>query len=181
MTAAEGGAAAGGAAEITGLVDAPWLTATAVGVAERILASHQLAYGAPLLAGLPVDASPSQRVQALFISPFCVLAHDGADPDVDPGPRLIYANRAALMLWQRRWAAMVGLPSQVTAEPHERSRRRQALRSAQTATALSGYSGVRVDSQGRRFQIRAARLWTLWDAAGQPFGQAARFSDWHWL
>jgi hypothetical protein len=163
------------------LAAAPWLTATAVSTAEQILSSHQLAYGTRLLAGLPVDASPGQRAQALFASPFCVLAHDGADPDGDPGPRLIYANRAALILWRRRWAEMVGMPSQLTAEPQERALRRQALRSARAATAIAGYSGVRIDSQGRRFQIRAAQLWTLQAPSGQPCGQAARFSDWHWL
>ena len=76
---------------------------------------------------------------------------------------------------------MVGLPSQITAEPRERSSRRQALRQAQAAEAISGYGGVRIDSQGRRFRIEGARLWTLRDANGSPRGQAARFSAWYWL
>ncbi|WP_369801601.1 MEKHLA domain-containing protein [Cyanobium sp. NIES-981] len=160
---------------------AAWFSPAALQAALRILQSHQRAFGRPLLGGLRADASPEQQAEALFSSAAPVLAHDGADPGADPGPRLIYANRAALVLWKRRWAEMVGLPSQLTAEPHERGRRHQALRSARAATALEGYSGVRIDSQGRRFQIRGARLWTLWDAAGQPCGQAARFSDWHWL
>jgi hypothetical protein len=110
-----------------------------------------------------------------------VLAHDRADPAGDPGPRLIYANRAALRLWQRPWPAMVGIPSRLTAEPAEQASRSQALVTAQARDALEGYSGIRIDSRGRRFQIEAARLWTLRDGAGQPCGQAARFSAWHWL
>ncbi len=98
----------------------------------------------------------------------------------DPGPRLIYANRAALRLWQRPWEAMVGMPSKLTAEPAERASRRQALITAQALDAIEGYRGIRIDSRGRRFQIEGARLWTLRDAAGQPCGQAARFSRW-WL
>jgi hypothetical protein len=47
--------------------------------------------------------------------------------------------------------------------------------------AIEGYSGVRISRSGRRFQIRNARLWTLWDTDGQPCGQAAAFSDWWWL
>ncbi|EDY37233.1 MEKHLA domain superfamily [Cyanobium sp. PCC 7001] len=158
-----------------------WYSPPALEAAAGILQSHLRAYGRPLLAGLSGDATPLQGAQALFGYPAPVLAHDGVDPGGDPGPRLIYANRAALTLWQRRWGEMVGLPSQLTAEPHERRSRRRALHSARTAVAITGYSGVRIDSQGRRFRIRGARLWTLWDAAGQPCGQAARFSDWHWL
>jgi hypothetical protein len=160
---------------------APWFRPPALEAAGRILRSHRRAFGRPLLGGLRGDATALQGAQALFAYPAPVLAHDGVDPGGDPGPRLIYANRAALTLWRRRWGQMVGLPSQLTAEPHERPSRRQALRSARTAVAITGYSGVRIDSQGRRFRIQGARLWTLWDAEGQPCGQAARFSDWHWL
>ena len=51
---------------------------------------------------------------------------------------------------------------------------------AQAKEAIAGYSGIRIDSRGRRFAIEAARLWTLRDSSGQPCGQAARFSSW-WL
>lgn len=110
-----------------------------------------------------------------------VLAHDGAPLDQDEGPRLIYANRAALRLWRRDWAAMVGLPSSLTAEPAERASRQQALACAQQQQAIANYSGIRIDSQGRRFAITGARIWTLRDTHGQPCGQAAAFGDWHWL
>jgi hypothetical protein len=76
---------------------------------------------------------------------------------------------------------MVGMPSKLTAEPAERASRRQALITAQAQDAIEGYRGIRVDSRGRRFQIEGARLWTLRDEAGQPCGQAARFSHWWWL
>jgi len=157
-----------------------WLAPDALALAGLLLSSHQQAFAAPLLAGLAADASPRLAAQELFAAEVVVLAHDGADPAADPGPRLIYANRAALRLWQRSWAAMVGMPSRLTAEPAERASRRQALVAAQAQHALSGYSGIRIDSTGRRFQIEGARLWTLRDEAGQPCGQAACFSRW-WL
>jgi hypothetical protein len=47
--------------------------------------------------------------------------------------------------------------------------------------AIGGYQGIRIDSQGRRFMIRNARLWTLKTPTGEPCGQAAAFSDWWWL
>ena len=169
-----------GAQEL-GLDSAPWLSPQAQTLAGMLLSSYRRAFGAPLLAGLPPDASPRLGAQELFAAAVVVLAHDGADPSGDPGPRLIYANGAALRLWQRPWSAMVGLPSRLTAEPAERASRSQALVAAQAQDALEGYRGIRIDSTGRRFQIEAARLWTLRDASGHPCGQAARFSSWHWL
>ena len=105
-----------------------------------------------------------------------VLAHDGGDD-----PRLIYANRSALALWRRRWGEMVGLPSRLTAEPEHRAERTRSLARARAQEALRGYGGIRVDRQGRRFRIEAARLWTLRDGEGLASGQAASFASWWWL
>jgi hypothetical protein len=160
---------------------APWLTPAAQARAVCLLTSYRRAFGSPLIAGLAADAPPQGLAQELFASDAVVLAHDGADPNGDPGPRLIYANRAALRLWQRPWAAMVGMPSKLTAEPAERASRRQALITAQAQDAIEGYRGIRIDSRGRRFQIEGARLWTLRDGTGLACGQAARFSHWWWL
>jgi len=164
---------------------AGWLTPATQELVARLLTSHRQAYGTGLLAGLPADASPLQWSQALFAARTVVLAHDGADPGTDPGPRLTYANRAALQLWRRPWAELVGMPSRLTAEPQQRAERARALASLQQQHAITDYSGIRIDSQGRRFQIRGARVWTLWSTTAegrrQPCGQAAAFSDWWWL
>jgi hypothetical protein len=159
----------------------PWLEAPGLAVAGRILESYRQAYGIPLLAGLAADAWVVQRAQALFAAPVVVLAHDGQDPGTDPGPRLTYANRAALRLWRRRWREMVGLPSRLTAPVAERAARRQALLQACAGGAITGYGGIRIDSQGRRFHIRNARVWLLHDEEGRACGQAACFGDWWWL
>jgi hypothetical protein len=160
---------------------APWLSAAAIGIAQQILHSHRAAFGTPLIAPLPADASSEQWAQALFAAERVVLAHDGADPAEDPGPRLIYANRAALRLWRRPWSELVGMPSRLTAEPAARQERSQALVRAQSQQAITGYCGVRIDSQGRRFRIEGARVFSLRDGAGEPCGQAACFSRWHWI
>jgi hypothetical protein len=160
---------------------AAWLTAAAITSACRILDSHQRVFERPLIAEPAGGLVPLQRAQALFSSERLVLAHDAADPAADPGPRLIYANRAALRLWRRPWDAMVGMPSRLTAEPGERAERAQALGRAQRLTAIGDYAGIRMDSRGRRFRIEGARLWTLLDERGRPLGQAASFARWWWL
>ena len=160
---------------------APWLMAAAITTANRILESHQQAFGKPLIAPLPADASAEQWAQALFAAERVVLAHDGADPAGDPGPLLIYANRAALRLWRRPWAEMVGMPSRLTAEPAARQERARALLQARSEQAIANYSGIRIDSQGRRFRIEGAKVFSLRNAAGEPCGQAACFARWHWM
>ena len=156
---------------------APWLTPAVQAVVARILTSHRHAYGPPLLVGLAADATPLQWAQALFCAEVVVLAHDDADPAADPGPRLIYANRAALSLWRRPWSRLVGMPSRLTAEAGERAGRARDLAGVRRQRAISNYGGVRIDSQGRRFRIAGARVWTL----PAPGGQAAAFNAWWWL
>lgn len=166
------------------MCQAPWLTPETITLTECIAASHRQAYGNALLAapsGSILGNHPRLLAQELFAVETVVLAHDGAALDKGEGPRLTYANRAALRLWRRNWAEMVGMPSSRTAEPAERTSRQQALSTVQAQLAIANYSGIRIDSQGRRFEITGARIWTLRDASGQPCGQAAAFSDWHWL
>lgn len=153
----------------------PWLGPRGLEVAERILRGHRQIWGTPLLA-LPAAAPPRLRAQELFGASRVVLAHDGGED-----PRLIYANRAALLLWRRSWSAMVGMPSRLTAAPQERPARSGALAEALRRGGIRGYGGIRIDSHGRRFRIEGARLWTLPDERGMACGQAACFASWWWL
>lgn len=153
----------------------PWLRPSVLERLEALERGHRLAFGLPLLAG---DASQplELRAQEIFAAAEVVLAHDGG-----ADPRLIYANRAALRLWRRSWAEQVGMPSRLTAEPEQRPARSQALDQARLSGGIRGYAGIRIDSQGRRFQIRGARIWSLIAADGSACGQAAAFENWWWL
>lgn len=153
----------------------PWLREGGLRMAATILAGHQRLFGRVLLAGSHTW-SARQAAQELFGATPVVLAHDGGHD-----PRLIYANAAALRLWDRPWASMVGMPSRLTAEPLERPARQLALDLARRQEAIANYAGVRVNRQGRRFRIEGARLWTLQEGSGQPLGQAACFESWWWL
>lgn len=158
------------------MADAPWLTPERLGLTALLLESHRRAFGRPLLAGHGPGRSRRLAAQELFAGAEVVLAHGGGRD-----PQLIYANGAALRLWRRPWGAMVGMPSRLTAEPQERNARQRLLESALQLEAIRGYTGVRIDSHGRRFMIDNARLWTLWDEEGRGCGQAAAFSRWWWI
>lgn len=158
------------------MAEAPWLTAERLGLTALLLDSHRRAFGRPLVAADRPGRSRRLAAQELFAGGEVVLAHGGGRD-----PRLIYASAAALRLWRRPWGEMVGMPSRLTAEPAERGARQQVLESARRLEAMCGYTGVRIDSRGRRFLIRNARLWTLWDREGRGCGQAAAFSSWWWI
>ena len=154
--------------------EAAWLEAARIDLAIGLLQSHRSQFGWPLIACR--SAEPRQLAQELFTASTVVLAHDGG-----ADPRLIYANAAALRLWRRPWSAMVGMPSRLTAEPGQRQARAQMLNDALRQQAIRGYTGIRVDSGGRRFQIEGARLWSLPASHGDGRGQAAAFARWWWL
>ena len=155
---------------------APWLSSDNLRWATVIQTSHERAFGTRLFTGSSTAVDSRAHSQELFALAAPVLAHHASND-----PLLIYANAAALKLWRRCWSDMVGMPSRLTAPEQERTERAQALSKAQRVDAFQGYRGIRIDSQGRRFVIHNARIWTLWNEHGEACGQAASFSDWWWL
>lgn len=153
----------------------PWLSAASQTWVTQLLRSHLEAFGRPLWAGLEAGRDPRQAAQELFAAASVVLAHDGT-----ADPRFVYANRAALILWRRTWPEMVGLPSRLSAAPDAREERAVALQRAHQG-AIANYAGERIDSQGRRFRLEGARLWTLVSDNRTACGQAATFARWWWL
>lgn len=82
----------------------------------------------------------------------------------------IYANAAALTAFELRLADAPGFATSRTAEPADRGDRRAALARADEAGLLRGYSGIRVSTAGRRFEIHDGRIWTVLDDAGRRVG-----------
>ena len=101
-----------------------------------------------------------------------VLSHDAG---VDP--RFVYANSAAASLWRMSIEDMIGMPSRLSAPADARDDRARMLSDASRDGVLYGYSGERVASDGMRFQIMDATLWTVDGYPGGP-GQAVVFSRW---
>lgn len=110
------------------------------------------------------------RARALFDAPFAVLAHD-----TRPDPLCVYANAAALAAFELPLADAPAFATSRTVAPTAREERRAALERAAAAGLLRGYSGVRVSTTGRRFEIRDGRIWTVLDDDGRRVGQAAAF------
>ena len=104
-----------------------------------------------------------------------VLSHDGGR-----SPVFVYANQAASDLWRMPIEDLVGMRSELSAPPEQRSARSTMLSDAAETGVLTGYCGERVARDGTRFMIEDATLWTVDDYASGP-GQAVVFRTWHYL
>lgn len=103
-------------------------------------------------------------------SPFAVLAHDTA-----ADPLFVYANRAAQRCFGYSWDEFIGMPSRLSALAPEQVERAQLLETVARDRFVTGYAGLRIARDGRRFRIADGVIWQLIDADGVDHGQAATF------
>lgn len=122
------------------------------------------------------DLPDPDLVKQVFHAPF-VLCSAGTEAD----PVLNYGNAQALKLWEMDWETLTRTPGRHTAEAPEREAREQFLRTVKRQGFIDNYSGIRISSTGRRFEIKNATVWNLLDAQGRYAGQAATFSSWQFI
>lgn len=135
--------------------------------------SFQKLIGSPLLN--PADDTHS-LAECLFYGSFALLSHNTA-----ADPLFNYANAKALELFEFNWQELINLPSRLSAEPINQTERDKLLAQVTAKGFITDYQGVRISKTGKRFLIRNAIVWNLTDATGTYQGQAACFSDWHFL
>lgn len=123
------------------------------------------------LVGRPLIPEPDYGPDWLYVqAPFAVLAHD-----TSADPRFVYANRAAQRAFGYDWQEVVGMPSRLSAEAPERAERQRLLDAVARDGFVSGYAGIRVAKDGRRFLVTEGIVWQLIDECGTVRGQAATF------
>jgi MEKHLA domain len=125
---------------------------------------------------LPIEGTPEEIAEALFIAPFVVVSHG-----IEPDPILNYGNQKALDLWEMDWHQFTQTPSRQTAEPIAQTERSRLLQLAKDQGFIPNYEGIRISSTGKRFWIRDVIVWEVLDEAGFRVGQAAMFDHWEFL
>jgi hypothetical protein len=125
---------------------------------------------------IPDSKTHEQFARQLFHAPFALVSHDTA---VDPV--FNYANLKALELFESTWENFTRLPSRLSAEPIHRADRDRLLAEVSKHGYINRYEGVRVSSSGRRFLIKNAKVWNLFDKKMHYIGQAACFDEWEYL
>ena len=125
---------------------------------------------------IPDIQSDAQFARALFYAPFAVVSHDTASD-----PVFNYANLKALELFALSWEDFICLPSRLSAEPVNQAERERLLAEVTEKGYIDHYQGVRISSTGKRFLIKNAVVWNLFDKNQCYKGQAARFDQWTFL
>ena len=117
-----------------------------------------------------------EAAERLFKAPFVCASHDAEDV-------FNYGNQAALSLWGLPWDEFVGMPSTKSAQDDDgiQSERRELLDKAAESGVIRDYSGVRQASDGRKFKVDGAIVWTITNKDGEKTGQAVRFDSFTWL
>ena len=125
---------------------------------------------------IPDIQSDAQFARQLFHAPFAVVSHDTASD-----PVFNYANLKALELFALSWQDFICLPSRLSAEPVNQAERDRLLAEVTEKGYIDHYQGVRISSTGKRFLIKNAVVWNLFDKNQCYKGQAARFDQWTFL
>lgn len=146
----------------------PWQQETVIRHSQRLMQSFHDWTGRCLL---DASGSPEEIAKALFEALF-VLASHGIQSD----PIINYGNRKALQLWELSWEEFTQMPSRKTAQEVVQEERGRLL--AETVKkGFSHFSGVRITSTGKRFQIQDGILWNVIGEENQRLGQAAVCSE----
>lgn len=138
--------------------------------ASLLIASFHRWTGSHLVPPGPPDRA---RYRDLYHADFGLVSHN-----TDPDPLFNYANVKAQELFESSWHQFIGLPSRLSAEPARQADRERLMMAVSRDGFVSGYSGVRVSSSGRRFLIEDTIIWNLIDEQGIYRGQAAVFYSW---
>lgn len=139
---------------------------------ELLVDSYQDLLNRPLI---QIDTSLNLG-QQLWEADFALLSHN-ADAD----PLFNYGNRMALQAFELSWQELIGMPSRFSAEPVHRQEREQLLAKVERQGFIDDYCGVRIAKSGKRFLIRQAVVWNVYDKQQNYYGQAACFKDWSLL
>jgi hypothetical protein len=65
-----------------------------------------------------MEVGLDQLAEAMYKAPFALLAHDSFVEGVED-PLFVYANKAALQLFEADWDTLIGMPSRLSAEQQE--------------------------------------------------------------
>jgi MEKHLA domain len=152
---------------MTSVIKFPWQQEAIILQSQYLISSFQHWTGNSLL---DANASPLETAQVLFEAPFVLVSH-GTESD----PIFNYGNRKALELWELSWEEFTRMPSRRSAEELVQEERDRLLTEAATK-GFSYFSGVRISSTGKRFEIQDGILWNLLDEQNKLSGQAAVYS-----
>lgn len=150
----------------------PWQQEKIVRHSQLMMSSYERWTGRTLL---DFTGSDTDIAQALFEAEFVLVSHG-----IEANPIYNYGNRKALQLWELSWSDFTSKPSRQFVQDMLQEERNKLL--AETIKGgFNHYSGVRISSSGKYFNIENGILWNLLNAENQYCGQAAMFSNYKFI
>ena len=107
---------------------------------------------------------------------FVLVSHN-----TEKDPILNYGNAFALNLWEMDWNSFITTPSRKTAEEDKREKRKEMLEIVTQQGYYDNYEGIRISSLGKRFLIKDAIIWCVFNENGKKIGHAAFFDKIEYL
>lgn len=138
-----------------------------------IKTNYRLLIGKELI---PEAGSDEEFARLLFYAPIAVLSHDATKD-----PIFNYANLTALSLFELSWQELSCLPSRQSAEAVKQIDREKVLTEVREKGYIDHYQGIRIAKTGKRFLIKDAVIWNLFDTNNCFQGQAACFGEWEYV
>ncbi len=122
------------------------------------------------------SSSEGGFAKRLFEADFAMVTHNTKSE-----PIFTYGNQKALELFEFDWQDFTCLPSKYSAEPVNQAERERLLAVVTKNGYIDHYEGIRLSKTGKRFVIKNAIVWNLIDQHQVYQGQAACFTQWHYL
>ncbi len=126
----------------------------------------------------PLIENHNNLIDELYDASFVFASHRYFDDDE---PRFVFGNAKALELWELDWDNFIGMPSRLTAEAIHQDERECLLQEVNSKGHIKNYSGIRISSTGKRFQINNAIVWNVLNSSEEVIGQAVKFNEYQYL
>lgn len=153
----------------------PYLSANVVMQNLLLVESYFRKTGRPLF---DQEVEIQNVAQLLWEAPFALMSHDASED-----PKVTYANRAGLALFEAEWDEMIGVKSKNTAREegavNHREERAAMLKEALANGYVDSYTGVRQTIKGdKEFRILDATIFSIESPGGDAVGQGAVLRLW---
>jgi hypothetical protein len=152
----------------------PYLSAPVIMQNLLLIESYFRKTGRPLF---DQEVEIQDVAQLLWEAPFALLSHDASED-----PKVTYANKVGLELFEAEWDEMIGIESKNTAREegdiNHREERAAMLREALQKGFVDDYQGVRVSLKGNEFRILDATIFSIESPGGEAMGQGAVLRLW---
>ncbi len=153
----------------------PYLSASVVMQNLLLIESYFRKTGRPLF---DQEVEIQNVAQLLWEAPFALMSHDASED-----PKVTYANKAGLALFEAEWDEMIGVESKNTAreegDVNHREERAAMLKEALAKGYVDSYTGVRQTIKGdKEFKILDATIFSIESPGGDAMGQGAVVRLW---